>query len=69
MEVAKISKEIAVKISGIEYSNNVRFSPIQDADDNWIVSLTEAQYLTDDFEVIKFNPKIEEDGTTTIISS
>lgn len=58
--VAKISSELAEEIRG----NNVsytQFNPIQDAENNWIISLLEAQYLEpNQFEIIIFNPLIIE---------
>lgn len=59
--VAAIDHETAEEISGLEYFEGVLFNPIKDADDNTIISLQEAQYLDlSKWEVIEFNPKIEE---------
>lgn len=56
--VAKITSEKATELSGTEYSRGCLFNPIQDADDNWIISFTEAQYLNvEDFTVITFKEK------------
>ena len=64
--VAKISQEIATEIRGLEYSEGVLFSPVEDANNNIIISLQEAQYLDlSKWEVIEFNPKIEENEFTT----
>ena len=59
--VAKISKATADIINKIEYIEGILFGPTQDADNNWIISLQEAQYLDlSKWEVTEFNPKIEE---------
>lgn len=64
--VAKISKATAEGIDGVEYSEDISFNPFQDADDNTIISLQEAQYLNlSKWEVVEFNPKIEENEFTT----
>ena len=62
MLVAKITAQKANELIGQEYQSGAKFSPVQDNQGNWIVSLVEAQYLgIDDIEVIEFQPiEIEE---------
>lgn len=60
--VAKISQSSAEILRNQEYTNGAMFNPIQDADDNWIITLQEAQYLNRSeihFSIINFNQKIE----------
>lgn len=66
--VAKISESNAELIRVTEYKDGTLFNPIQDADNNWIISLQEAQYINRSeiyFSIINFNPKIEENEFTT----
>lgn len=61
MLVAKITAEKAAQLFGKEYTNGGKFSPVQDNNDNWIISLVEAQYLEiNDIEVIEFEPQESE---------
>ena len=57
MLVAKIMAEKANELVGQEYQSGAKYSPVQDKNGNWIVSLVESQYLQiTDFEVIEFEP-------------
>lgn len=57
MLVAKITAEKANELQGQEYQSGSLFSPVQDGDGNWIVSLVEAQYMSvSDIEVIEYVP-------------
>ncbi|TDX84003.1 hypothetical protein [Epilithonimonas xixisoli] len=57
MLVAKITAEKASELVGQEYQSGAKFSPVQDNQGNWIVSLVEAQYMSiSDIEVIEFEP-------------
>lgn len=60
MIVAKITQEQANEIRGKEFNNGNLYNPIQDAEGNWVVSLTELQFLGIDFastvELINFEP-------------
>ena len=61
MLVAKITAEKATELKGKEYQSGAKYSPVQDNNGNWIVSLVEAQFLQlGDFEVVEFTP-IESD--------
>jgi len=59
MIVAKISAEKAEELKGQEFEYSNLFNPVQDINDNWIVSLVEAQHLllSDILEWIEFEPK------------
>lgn len=64
--VAKISDENAELLKTEVYEDGKFFNPTQDAVENWIISLQEAQHLDlSKWEVIEFNPKIEENEFTT----
>lgn len=62
--VAKISVETADAIRGESYGQGL-YNPVQDANENWIISLQTAQYLDINlypFEVIEWvQPIIEEE--------
>ncbi len=65
MFVIKISEQIALQIMGIDYDGmGSLFYPIQDADDNWIISQQEYDaciypHIKDlvGMDLIFFNPK------------
>ena len=60
MMVAKITQEQADEIRGKEFNNGNLYNPIQDKHGNWIISLTELQFLGIDFsktvELIEYEP-------------
>ena len=57
MNVAKITPEKAEELQHKEYQEGVFFSPIQDKNGDFVISLVEAQFLQiGDFEVIEFEP-------------
>ena len=60
MIVAKITQEQAGEIRGKEFNNGNLYNPIQDASGNWIISLTELQFLGIEFsktvELIEYEP-------------
>jgi hypothetical protein len=56
MIVAKITQQLASELAGSEFQNGWFYNPIQDIDNNWIISLVEAQYLElGSFELIEFD--------------
>lgn len=61
MKVAKITAQLADRIKGKEYAPNMLFNPVQDKNDDWIVSLTcaEQSLQPDQYEIIDFEPKEE----------
>ena len=60
MLVAKITAEKANELSGQEYQSGAKFSPVQDGNGNWIVSLFEAHYMSiSEIEVIEYIPNEE----------
>lgn len=64
MIVAQITQEQAENLQGKEFAGGNIFNPIQDKNGNWIVSLTELQYLGLEFSqtvtLIQFEPYDEE---------
>ena len=57
MNVAKITSEKAEELQGQEYQQGVFFSPIQDKNGDFIISLVEAQFIPiADFEVVEYEP-------------
>ena len=58
MIVAQITQEQAENLQGKEFAGGNIFNPIQDKNGNWIISLTELQYLGVEFlqsvELIEF---------------
>ncbi len=58
-----ISEEIANSLIGVEYTNGVKFNPIQLPDGRWFVSEIEQPYLEegDVVEVIEWEFEIEEE--------
>ncbi len=59
--VAKITTEKADEIRGKEISHTL-FNPVQDANGNWVISLSTAQYLeANQYEIINWEaPETEE---------
>ena len=64
MIVAQITQEQAENLQGEEFAGGNIFNPIQDKNGNWIISLTELQYLGLEFSqtvtLIQFEPYDEE---------
>lgn len=60
MLVARITAEKASELIGLEYQSGAKFSPVQDGNGNWIVSLVEAQCMSiSEIEVIEYIPNEE----------
>lgn len=59
--VAKITEQKANEIRG-EKAGNTLFNPVQDANSNWVISLSTAQYLdVNEYQIINWEaPEIEE---------
>jgi hypothetical protein len=52
--VAKISEATANNIAGTSYGHG-KYNPVQDANGNWVISLSTAQYLeAGDYEIINW---------------
>lgn len=52
------------QLVGQQYTADSYFNPIQDADDNWVISVEEMEYCTNptfawvkDLDLIRYNPK------------
>lgn len=52
------------ELVGQQYTEDSYFNPIQDADDNWVISVEEMEYCTNptfawvkDLDLIPYNPK------------
>ena len=60
MEVLLLTEQQKDLLVGQLYTDDSYFNPIQDIDDNWIISLEERNYLTNDnFMWVKQLPIIE----------
>lgn len=63
MMVAKLTQEQAEQLKGLEYTRDNKFNPIQDINDNWIISLEEVEQCDIEWvktlPLIEFEPKIE----------
>ena len=60
MKVAIITAAQAVALQGKEFATDSIFNPIQDAENNWVVSEEEIAQITDlNFEWLKELPLIE----------
>jgi hypothetical protein len=64
MIVAQLTPEQAEQLKGIEFAPDSYFNPIQDANDNWIISIEEIENNENpafewllDLEMIIFVPK------------
>jgi predicted protein tyrosine phosphatase len=57
MIVYKLTPEQAEQLKGVEYITDITFNPIQDADENWIISVEEVTTTTIDW--VKQLPAIE----------
>lgn len=63
MVVAKITEAKALELKDLEYKGGVKYNPIQDINNNWVISLAELEHsfdLVSVIELIEFVPKIEE---------
>jgi predicted protein tyrosine phosphatase len=57
MIVYKLTPEQAEQLKGVEYITDMTFNPIQDSDENWIISVEEVTTTTIDW--VKQLPAIE----------
>ena len=57
MIVAKLTQQQADELRGKEYTKDSVFNPIQDANDNWVISLEEVEQC--DIKWVKELPLIE----------
>jgi len=67
MKVALLTIEQKDLLIGKEFNTDSYFNPIQDADDNWVISQTEINlcnneefFWVKDLPLIEYNPKIIE---------
>ena len=60
--VYMLTEEQANQLKGVEYTTDMTFYPIQDADGNWIISIEEVSTSTIDWvkelPAIEYNPKV-----------
>ena len=60
MIVAKITQKQAEELTGVQFVKDNFFNPIQDKHGNWIISLQELVYCSEDFaksvELVTFEP-------------
>lgn len=60
--VYMLTEEQANQLKGVEYTTDMTFNPIQDADGNWIISVEEVSTTTIDWvkelPAIEYNPKV-----------
>ena len=60
--VYMLTEEQANQLKGVEYTTDMTFNPIQDADGNWIISIEEVSTSTIDWvkelPAIEYNPKV-----------
>lgn len=60
--VYMLTEDQANQLKGIEYTTDMTFNPIQDADGNWIISNEEVSTTTIDWvkelPTIEYNPKV-----------
>ena len=60
--VYMLTEEQANQLKGVEYTTDMTFNPIQDADSNWIISVEEVSTSTIDWvkelPTIEYNPKV-----------
>ena len=65
MIVYKIHEKTALEIQGRRYSDGITFNPIQDINDNWIITSEELSQwninlhfeILEELEAIEFEPK------------
>ena len=57
-----LTEEQATQLKGVEYTTDMTFNPIQDANGNWIISFEEVSTSTIDWvkelPAIEYNPKV-----------
>ena len=57
-----LTEEQANQLKGVEYTTDMTFNPIQDANGNWIISFEEVSTTTIDWvkelQAIEYNPKV-----------
>ncbi len=71
MKVALLSIEQKNQLLELKYDNEQFFNPIQDYNDNWIISIEEIKFCTnkkniewiDNLQFIDYYPKIYESNT------
>jgi hypothetical protein len=60
--VYMLTEEQATQLKGVEYTTDMTFNPIQDANGNWIISVEEVSTSTIDWvkelPAIEYNPKL-----------
>ena len=60
--VYMLTEEQATLLKGVEYTTDMTFNPIQDANGNWIISFEEVSTSTIDWvkelPAIEYNPKV-----------
>ena len=60
--VYMLTEEQANQLKGVEYTTDMTFNPIQDADSNWIISVEEVSTstieLVKELPAIEYNPKV-----------
>jgi hypothetical protein len=60
--VYMLTEEQANQLKGVEYTTDMTFNPIQDANGNWIISVEEVSTSTIDWvkelPAIEYNPKV-----------
>ena len=60
--VYMLTEEQATQLKGVEYTTDMTFNPIQDANGNWIISFEEVSTSTIDWvkelPTIEYNPKV-----------
>lgn len=60
--VYELTPEQAEQLKGVEYTTDMTFNPIQDANGNWIISHEEVSSTTIDWvkelPAIEYNPKV-----------
>ena len=60
--VYMLTEEQANQLKGVEYTTDMTFNPIQDANGNWIISFEEVSTSTIDWvkelPAIEYNPKV-----------
>jgi hypothetical protein len=65
--VGLLTPEQAQSLQGVQYTDDSFFNPIQDASDNWVISVEEMEYCTNervmwvkDLPLIEYVPKQSE---------
>ena len=65
--VGLLIPEQAKSLQGVQYTDDSFFNPIQDASDNWVISVEEMEFCTNekmmwvkDLPLIKYEPKVIE---------